>query len=65
MQENNEPEWKDNTKDNPFWLSTVPIEVRFINGQIKEFKCPKCNKGFGIAVKQWREIKSEKTTPLS
>jgi len=60
MNKNNEQEWKDNTKDNPFWLSVLPIEAKLVSGEIKEFKCPKCAKGWGMAVKQWREIKSEK-----
>lgn len=48
-------EWKNHTTENPYWLSRVPVEVMLRDGTIKEFKCPRCAKGWSMMVIQWRE----------
>ena len=53
-------DWKEHTKENPYWLSRHPVQVALVNGEVKEFKCPKCAKWWDKIVVKWREIKTEK-----
>ena len=62
MQENEKVEWKDHTPHDPYWLSSKPVKVMLKNGVIKEFKCPKCAKGWSNMVVSWKEADNGKTT---
>jgi len=48
--------WQENTMANPFFKSSVPVEVKLKDGRTLLFNCPKCRKGMMLLVDEWRTV---------
>lgn len=47
-------EWQNNTWENPFWKSSLPVDVEIKGGEVRRLACPKCARGMMFLIIRWR-----------